>query len=134
MQHMVQTGDEKMKYSHKLLAGLAGIAALGMAGPALAHARLTASNPANNAVVSTAPRAITLTFNERVVPAFTKVELTMPEHGSMAVPVRVNVADDGKTVTAAPQSKLGKGAHRIVWTAASADGHKMNGNVNFKIG
>lgn len=123
-----------MKYSHKLLAGLAGVAALAMASPALAHARLTASNPANNAVVAAAPRAITLTFNERVVPTFTKVELTMPEHGGMAVPVRVNVAEDGKTVTAAPQSTLGKGAYHITWTAASADGHKMSGNLNFKIG
>lgn len=123
-----------MNSSRTLFVGFAGIAALGMATPALAHAKLVSSNPANNAVVAAAPGAITLRFNERVVPAFTKVELTMPEHGGMQVPVEVNVGSDGKTVTGVPEARLGKGAYRIVWTAASADGHKMNGTVNFKIG
>ena len=123
-----------MKFSRNFFVGIASIAALGMATPVLAHARLVSSNPGNNAVVAAAPRTLTLTFNERVVPAFTKIELTMPEHGGMQVPVTVNVASDGKTVTGVPGSRLGKGAYRIVWTAASADGHKMQGNVNFKIG
>jgi methionine-rich copper-binding protein CopC len=123
-----------MKYSHRLLAGLVSFAALGMATPAWSHAKLVSSNPADDAVVATAPSAITLKFNERVVPAFTKLELTMPEHGGMKVPVKVNVASDGKTVTGVPEARLGKGVYRIVWTAASGDGHKMNGNVNFKIG
>lgn len=123
-----------MKYSRSFLVGLISFAALGMATPAWAHAKLVSSSPAEDAVVAAAPSAITLTFNERVVPAFTKLELTMPEHGGMKVPVKVNVASDGKTVTGVPEARLGKGVYRIVWTAASADGHKMNGNVNFKIG
>ena len=123
-----------MKSSRALFAGLAGLAAFGMATPDLAHTKLVSSNPANGAVVAAAPRAITLRFNERVVPAFTKVELTMPEHDGMKVPVRVSVASDGKTVTGVPEARLAKGAYRIVWTAASADGHRMNGNVNFKVG
>lgn len=123
-----------MKYSRVFLTGLAGAAAFGMATSALAHAELVSSNPADSAVVTTAPSALTLKFNEKVVPAFTKVELSMPEHGGMKVPVKVNVASDGRTVTGVPQNKLGKGAYRIVWTAASADGHKMQGSVNFKVG
>ena len=117
-----------------LMAGLAGAAALGLASPVLAHAKLISSNPADEAVVRAAPNALTLTFNERVVPAFTTMELTMPEHGGMKVPVRVNVGRDGKTVTGVPQSRLAKGAYRIVWTAASADGHRMNGDVTFTVG
>ena len=123
-----------MKSSRVLFAGLAGLAAFGMATPVLAHAKLVSSNPADGAVVTAAPRAITLRFNERVVPAFTKVELTMPGHGGLKVPVTVNVARDGKTVTGVPGASLAKGAYRIVWTAASADGHRMNGNVNFEVG
>lgn len=123
-----------MKFSRIFLTGLAGAAALGMAVPALAHTKLVSSNPADRAVVSAAPSALTLEFSERVVPAFTTVELSMPEHGGMKVPVEVNVASDGKTVTGVPQGKLGKGAYRIVWTAASADGHKMQGSVNFTVG
>ncbi len=123
-----------MKFSRIFLTSLAGAAALGMATPALAHAKLVSSNPADRAVVSAVPGALTLKFSERLVPAFTKVELSMPEHGGMKVPVKVNVASDGKTVTGVPQDKLGKGAYRIVWTTASADGHKMQGSVNFRVG
>ena len=122
-----------MKHLRILFAGIAGVAALGLATPVLAHAKLVSSNPADHAVVRAAPSALTLRFNERVVPAFTTIELTMPEHGGMKVPVRVNVGSDGKTVTGVPQSRLAKGVYRIVWTAASADGHRMNGNVNFTV-
>lgn len=123
-----------MKSSRVLFASVAGLAALGMAAPVLAHTKLVSSNPANGAIVTAAPRAITLRFNERVVPAFTTVELTMPEHRGMKVPVTVNVASDGKTVTGVPEARLTKGAYRIAWTAASADGHRMSGSVNFKVG
>ena len=123
-----------MKHLRILFAGIVGVAALGLATPVLAHAKLVSSNPADRAVVDAAPSAITLRFNERVVPAFTTIELTMPEHGGMKVPVRVNVGSDGKTVTGVPASRLAKGAYRIVWTAASSDGHRMNGNLNFTVG
>lgn len=123
-----------MNSSRAIFMGLAGLAAVGLTSPLLAHTKLVSSNPANGAVVTAAPRAITLRFNERVVLAFTTVELTMPGHGGMKVPVRVTVARDGKTVTGVPQARLSNGDYRIAWTAASADGHRMNGNVNFKVG
>ena len=100
----------------------------------MAHAKLLSSNPANNAGVTAAPHAITLRFNERVVPAFTRIELAMPEHGGITVAVRVTVGRDGKTVTGVPETRLAKDAYRIVWTAASADGHRMNGTESVKVG
>ncbi|WP_126172997.1 copper homeostasis periplasmic binding protein CopC [Altericroceibacterium xinjiangense] len=118
--------------SYSLLA-LVGSASLLAAGPAFAHAKLIQSNPSNNAVVSAAPRTLVLSFNEKLVPAFSKVELTMPEHG-MKVPVTSKVSADGKTIVAVPASSLHKGAYKMVWSAAGADGHKMTGEVSFKIG
>lgn len=120
-----------MKNMRILFAGIAGVGALGLASPALAHAKLVSSNPAAQAVVA-APAAITLKFNERVVPAFTKLDVSMPTHG-MKVPVKVTVAADGKTVSGVPQTRLSKGAYHVVWTAASADGHKMSGNLDFTV-
>lgn len=116
-----------------LFAGLAAAASIGFATPALAHAKLMSSNPANNAVLHAAPGAITLQFSERVVPAFTTVQLAMPEHG-MQLPVQMHVDKNGTTVTAKPAKKLVAGTYRIVWTAATSDGHKMSGNVDFKVG
>jgi len=110
-----------------------GSASLLTAGPVFAHAKLTSSNPADHATVSAAPKIISLTFNEQLVPAFSKFEVTMPEHG-MAVPVKTSVASDGKTIVGTPARALPRGTYKIVWSAATADGHKMQGELNFKVG
>jgi methionine-rich copper-binding protein CopC len=116
------------------LAGLIGSAALLATSPAWAHAHLVSSNPAANATVAAAPKTITLTFNEKLVPAFSKFDLVMPEHGGMKVAVQTVVSKDGKSITGTPTAALSAGAYKVVWTAASADGHKMNGEVAFKVG
>lgn len=116
------------------LAALAGASALLATSPAWAHAHLVSSNPAANATVAAAPKAITLTFSEKVVPAFSKFDITMPEHGGMKVAVKTVVSTDGKSITGTPEAALTKGAYKIVWSAASADGHKMSGEVTFKVG
>lgn len=122
-----------MKIDLPSLAALAAGAALLAAGPALAHAKLVSSSPAANAILSSAPKTITLTFNEKLTPAFSKFEMTMPEHGGMKVAVKTAVSKDGKSLVGTPQSALTRGAYKIVWSAATSDGHKMSGLVAFKI-
>ena len=109
-----------------------GAAALALAGPAFAHTALVRSNPAANATVRS-PRTITLTFNERVVPAFSKFELTMPAH-RMNIPVTTTVSRDRKRIVGTVGSRLMKGSYRVSWTAAGSDGHKMTGSYSFKVG
>jgi copper resistance protein C len=116
-----------------LMAAIA-VGAMFVATQAFAHAHLVSSTPAANATLTAAPKTITLTFNEKLVPAFSKFELTMPEHGGMKVPVKTAVSKDGKSITGTTESALAKGAYKIIWSAASADGHKMNGEVAFKVG
>lgn len=116
------------------LAAFSGAIALLATGPAWAHARLVSSHPAANATVTASPKAITLTFNEKLAPAFSRFEITMPEHGGMKVAVKTTVSADGMSITGTPKVAMTKGAYKIVWTAASADGHKMNGEVAFKVG
>lgn len=106
--------------------------AVALASPAFAHAHLVSSTPAANAKVSS-PRTITLTFSERLVPGFSTFELAMPAHG-MAIPVETAVSRDGKQIVGTVASPLTKGAYRISWTAAGADGHKMTGTLNFQVG
>ena len=116
----------------RTLSALGGAVALAVAGPAFAHAELVRSSPAANATVE-APRTITLTFSERVVPAFSKFELTMPAH-RMNIPVRTTVSRDGKRIVGTVGSRLMKGSYRVSWTAAGPDGHKMTGSYSFKVG
>jgi methionine-rich copper-binding protein CopC len=112
---------------------LGAAVALAVTGPALAHTRLVQSNPAADATIHTGPKTITLTFNERLVPTFSTFELTMPEH-RMKVPVKTAVSRDGKQIVGTLQNRLTVGSYKIVWTAAGSDGHKVTGEVAFKVG
>jgi methionine-rich copper-binding protein CopC len=114
------------------IAGLVAGAALLVAGTASAHAHLVKSTPAADATVA-APKAISLTFNEKLTPAFSKFELVMPTMNNMAVPVKTTVSKDGLTITGTPQAALTPGAYKINWHAASSDGHKMDGVVAFTV-
>ncbi len=116
--------------STMLAAASAGVALLA-AGQAFAHAKLVSSDPTANATVA-APKVITLTFNEKLAPAFSGFDLTMVEH-NMKIPVKTTVSKDGKTLTGTPQGAFMKGSYKINWHAASADGHRMTGEVAFKV-
>lgn len=103
----------------------------GTAVPALAHTHLVRSTPAANQTLA-APARLTLTFNERVAPAFSSAEVTMPAH-DMTVPSTMRLSQDGKTMTITPRSALVRGSYVIHWTAAGSDGHRMEGNVPFTV-
>jgi methionine-rich copper-binding protein CopC len=105
--------------------------ALAPAAPAFAHAHVVKSTPAANAVVA-APKAVSVTFSEKLVPAFSRLEIAMTGM-KMDVPVKTSVSADGKTLTGIPKGAFMAGSYVINWTAASADGHKMKGSIPFKI-
>ena len=120
-----------MKVISLFVAGALGAFA---ASPISAHAHLVNSTPRPNSVAAS-PHSISLTFSERLVPAFSKLQLAMTMGGhSMAVPVRTAVAADGRTLVATPQGALMKGSYVINWTAATLDGHKMTGSLQFRVG
>ena len=98
---------------------------------ALAHAHVVASTPAANAAI-TAPKKVSVTFSEKLVPAFSKLSISMAGM-NMAVPVKTSISADGKTIVAVPQGPFTRGAYVINWAAASVDGHKTNGSIPFKI-
>ena len=99
--------------------------------PAFAHADVVRSTPAANATID-APRQVRLTFNEKIVPAFAKLEIAMAGH-DMKIPVKTQVSSDGKTLTGIPQGRFMKGSYTINWVAAGADGHRMSGTIPFKV-
>jgi copper resistance protein C len=108
-------------------------ASMVLATPAFAHAELVRSNPVANATVATGPKTITLTFNERLVPAFSKFELVMPAHDGMKVPVATSVSRDGKRIVGTLRERLHSGEYKVAWTAAGSDGHKRTGEVRFRV-
>lgn len=102
-----------------------------VAGQASAHARLVKSYPTANATVA-APKTISLTFNEKLTPAFSKFDLGMAD--GMKIKVKTMVSKDHKSLIGTPEGKMMPGAYTITWHAASADdGHRMDGTVPFKV-
>ncbi len=116
---------------HRLLAAAAlGIAVAAAPVAALAHARLVASTPAAGTTVA-APERISLTFSERVVPAFSGFDLV--DAAGREVAVRATVSEDGKTLSARLARPLAAGAWTVNWRIASGDGHRMTGSYGFTV-
>ena len=108
-----------------------GAAALLFSTQASAHAALVRSNPAANTAVS-APKAISLTYNEKLSPAFSGFGLTMGD--GMTMKVKTILSRDHKTIIGVPVGRLMAGAYKVSWHAAAAgDGHRTQGVVAFKI-
>ena len=100
------------------------------AGPAAAHARLVSATPAPNATVA-ATRTLSLTFSERMAPAFSGFDVVNAAGEKVAI--ETSVAEDGKTLTGTLPRVLAAGAYRIDWRIASSDGHRMTGSYTFTV-
>ncbi|WP_433158018.1 copper resistance protein CopC [Kribbella sp. CA-247076] len=110
---------------------LLAVAWLGLtAVPAAAHAILLGTDPKNDAVLPTAPAAITLTFNEQVGVWPTSVSVFAPDGERLSTDVR---SVDTKVVAQLP-SGLERGTYTITWRVTSADDHPVSGGFVFSIG
>ncbi len=110
---------------------LAGVAS---AAPALAHAVLLATTPAEGAVLAAAPDALALTFNEVVQP--TVLRLIGPD-GAATDLMPLARAEGPSLVAAGPElaaALAGEGTRLLTWRAVSADGHPVGGTLTFSIG
>ena len=119
--------------SRKTLSTAAALGALALfaAGQAAAHASLVKSDPAANATVA-APKAITLTFDEELTPAFSGFDVVMSD--GMKMKFKTTVSPDKKTITGVPTGPLMAGAYKLSWHAAAADdGHKTTGTLAFTV-
>lgn len=113
-----------------LLLPLAVALLLGTAAPASAHATLIGTDPAEGAVLDTAPERVTFTFNESVigVPAgITVFDATGEEVASSAT-----VRDERLLVDL--DEEVGEGTFVVVWRLVSADGHPIGGSLSFSVG
>ena len=113
-----------------LLRALTALLVLAPAPPAAAHATLIATDPAEGAVLETAPEQVTFTFNESVigVPAgITVFDATGEEVASSA---RVR---DARLVVDL-EDEVDEGTLVVVWRLVSADGHPIGGSLSFSVG
>ena len=110
------------------------VVALTLAGaaPAFAHSVLLKSSPSDKAVLAQAPSEIRLTFNERIEPRFSTIELSIA--GSRIEAERAAVEKDNPNDLVLRPPPLKPGRYLVKWRAISTDSHKIEGTFGFQIG
>ena len=96
---------------------------------AWAHAVLFGSDPSPDAVLSTPPASVSLTFSETVIPAGKGIKVFSPSGHQVAGPVRVV----GHAL-AAPVNSTEMGTYVVTWQALAADTHPSRGAFSFVVG
>ena len=99
-------------------------------GDAYAHAMLDHAEPRVGNKISTAPRAVTLWFTQKLEPAFSNITVTNSKGE------RVDV---GKTHVSGNQMSVslrsaGTGTYRVNWRVLSVDTHRTEGSFTFQVG
>ena len=104
--------------------------ALLAANAAHAHAALDRANPAVGSTVDTAPHELTLSFTDKLEPAFSTIEVTGPTGARV---------EKGKTQVSGNTMRIdlkaaGPGTYRVRWRALSVDTHSSQGSFTFQVG
>lgn len=114
----------------RLLLPLVGLTA--PVASAAAHPRLERSTPAAESRVAVPPKQLTLTFNESLDLALTRVTLVRGTEAVRLDSLRLAVGDD-KTVTAAIPATLAPGRYTVKWAVTGDDGHPVRGEFSFDV-
>jgi methionine-rich copper-binding protein CopC len=95
--------------------------------PASAHNTLTSTNPADQAMVRSAPRAVVLTFDEPAIAKGSQVVVAGPS--GQVQQGQPRLVDN--TITEDVQPGAPAGAYTVAWRFTSANGHPVSGAFSF---
>ena len=111
------------------------IALVATAGPALAHADLVSSSPANEARLAAEPPQVVLVYSENVEIGLSDITVVAPDGRRVAEPPLRRVGGQGNTLTAKLLPDQAHGTYVLDWrTVASDDGHVTAGGLTFAVG
>jgi methionine-rich copper-binding protein CopC len=99
---------------------------------ASAHPRLLKSTPAADSRSAESPRQVTLTFNESLDLALTRVTLLHGETPLKLDSLRLATGDD-KTVIVSLVGALAPGRYTVRWQVTGDDGHPVRGTFSFEV-
>ena len=110
---------------------LLAFVALALPTGAAAHATLIATTPANGAVLSKAPRAVQVAFDDTVHLAPGNAAVSNATNRSV---LGGPAAAHGRVLTLPLRTGLQNGAYSVRWSIVSDDGHREEGVIAFAIG
>ena len=109
----------------------ATLVALALPTSALAHAVLLQRVPTYGARLATAPREISLQFDQ-TVDAFANAIVVRSSSGKLVTAGPVHTTDSGRRVIV-PLRRLPKGAYTVRWQVTSNEGHVVSGVYTFGV-
>lgn len=116
----------------KFVSSLVLLAGIAVAGPVWAHAHLVSAEPKVGETVVAAD-SLKLVFSEGIEIKFSKVEVTRPDGGPVALgAVALDPADDKVIIVSLP-GRLPAGTYRVHWTVVSVDTHRTQGTYDFTV-
>ncbi len=110
---------------------LAGLALIAWPVTGLAHIHLDRSEPAKDAVVSEAPRAIKLWFTGRVEADFSEIVIT--DADGTPIDTGDPVASSNRRGVEVAVEGLVSGKYQVNWSVVARDGHRMRGDFSFTV-
>jgi len=108
---------------------LAALALLLAPGLALAHSAALPGSPRDGETLSAPPQVVRLSFDSPM--RITVLTLNGPD-GEVSLE-RTDGMKPVTTLEARPEGEMGAGAYEIEWRGLGADGHIMQGSVDFLI-
>lgn len=110
------------------------VAALVSATPALAHAEVVTTSPAQGTRLHNGPAHLSITFSEEVSPGFSEIDVT-DSAGHRVDVGKVRVASpSGDTLIVDLRPNLPRSGYLVEWTTLSDDSHSVTGSFSFAIG
>jgi len=107
-----------------------GLALLGSAPPALAHAELLRAMPQPGSVISTSPSEVRLQFSEGIEGRFSGLDVAA-SNGKRITTGRAHI--QGTALVVPITAPLPPGVYRVNWHVLSVDSHKTQGSFTFEV-
>ncbi|GAA0642142.1 hypothetical protein Stsp02_20530 [Streptomyces sp. NBRC 14336] len=118
-----------------IVALMLAMAGLLVAAPASqAHAVLLFASPAIEGAVPTAPKAVSLVFDEPVQPAGSRTVRLTTSAGKTVAVGPAERSQGGRQLTVPLRDTLTAGVYTVAWQATAADGDVMGGSYRFAVG
>ncbi|MFD8376297.1 copper resistance protein CopC [Streptomyces sp. NPDC059688] len=118
-----------------VIALMLALAGLLVAAPASqAHAVLLFASPAIEGAVPTAPKSVSLVFDEPVQPSGSRTVRVTGAAGKTVAVGSASRSEGGRQLTVAVRGTLAPGVYTVQWQATAQDGDVMGGSYRFAVG
>ena len=119
-------------FQQSVLSALLASAAMAGFSSAWAHATLTSASPAKDAVVTTAPKEISLQFNEKLEAGFSNARL-FDSTGREVTADKASMDAADPSVMKLSVPALAPGKYKVEYVSVGHDGHRRKGNYAFTV-